>query len=81
VFDLIEDRKRPEIKWWTIPGAVFIIFCTGMDTGILIGRRNVDPFEWLQVVFLICISLGILWPIAREVMVRGTEERKKDEAP
>ena len=80
MFDLIEDRKRPQIKWWTMLGAALIIFCTGANAGILIGRRNTDPFEWLQVVFLLLISLGVLWPIGREVIAYRTEEQNKDDA-
>ncbi len=76
MFELLEDRKRPEIKWWTIPGVFLIVFCSGIAAGILIGRRNVDPFEWLQVAFLILIAFAILSPISRELS-RWAEERER----
>lgn len=72
MFDLIEDRKRVEIKWWTLPSAVILIFLMGVDVGILIGRRDHHPFDWLQIAFLIVVLLWILLPIGREVASRLT---------
>lgn len=79
MFDLIEDRKKPEIKWWTIPATIFLIFCTGVDVGILIGRRSVDRFDWLQAAGLVFVSLYILSPINRELAARRTQEEKKQD--
>lgn len=80
MFDLIDDRKRLEIKWWTVPAEAFILFATGVDVGILIGRRDADPFDWLQAVFLIFGSLAILLRVVRELMRRHTEERTRQDA-
>lgn len=78
MFDLIDDRKRPEIKWWTLPAAVFIVFCAGVDAGILLGGRNTDPSDWLQFAFLILISCLLLWPIGRELVTYRTPAEKND---
>jgi hypothetical protein len=40
MFELLEDQRKPEIKWWTIPSALFIILCLGINIGILVGRRS-----------------------------------------
>ncbi len=58
-----------------MPAAVLILFGSGADTGILIGRRSMDPLEWLSVVSLLLTGSAILWPIGRELVVR-TEEKK-----
>jgi hypothetical protein len=77
MFDLIEDRKRPEIKWWTVPAAVFLIFCTGVNAGILIGRRTIDPVDWLQMAFLVVVIGRVLWPIGREFVIHRAPGREK----
>ena len=78
MFDLIGERKRPAVKWWTIPAAVCIVFCCGVDTGILIDRRDTDPSDWLKVAFLILISVGTLWPIGRELTIHRTRGGEND---
>lgn len=79
MFDLIEDRKKLEIKWWTIPGAVFLIFYMRIDLGILIGRRSIDPFDCMQFLLFFLIALAILWPIGAELAARRTAERKEQD--
>ena len=61
-----------------VPAAVFMIFCTGVNAGILIGRRISDPLEWLQVVLLAVTSGLMLWPTAREFMIRRKLDEKND---
>jgi hypothetical protein len=78
MFDLIEDRKRPEIKWWTVPGAAVILFGAGVDVGILIGRRDADPSDWVQVAFLVLMSVLILLPIVRELSDRHSHRTRPD---
>jgi hypothetical protein len=68
VFDLIEERKRPEIKWWTLPTALCLIFLAGVELGILIERRRyTDPSDWVQVAFLLIVSFGTAIPVLREL--------------
>lgn len=77
MFEFLDERKRPEIRWWTIPAAVLMIFLAGANAGILIGRRVTDPFDWLLVASLLLTAVATLWPIGRELH-RWSEERKLD---
>jgi hypothetical protein len=70
MFDLIEDRAKPELKWWTIPGLAFTVFCLGFWVGILIDRRNSDPLEWAQLVFMIFVSWKVFSPLLWEIQSR-----------
>lgn len=77
MFDLI-DKKKHEIKWWTVPSLALAMLLLGINLGILIGRRDVNPSDWVQVAFLLFISLVITWPVARELMIRREEEKNPD---
>ena len=78
MFELLEDRKRTEIRWWTIPGAAVILFGAGVAVGILIGRRDADPTDWAQVAFLVLVSVLALLPIGRELSDRHSHRTKPD---
>lgn len=75
MFDLIEDKTKPEIKWWTVPSAAFLILLVGVNFGILIGRRDVDPYDWVQAIFLFFVALVILRVVARELKLLREQEK------
>lgn len=78
MFEIINDKRRYEIKWWMVPSAALMFLLLGINIGILIGRRDADPSDWLQVVFLLFVSLAIVWPVIRELMARQAKEKNTD---
>jgi hypothetical protein len=73
MFDLLETRAKPEIKWWTLPAAIGIVFLAGVNAGILIGQRVKDFDKWLEVIFQIVLVCVLLPPILRELLLRQKE--------
>ena len=67
MFELIEDRNKPDIKWWTIPAFVFTIFFCGLGAGILIGKRSADFLEWAQLAFMLFLAWRVFSPLLREI--------------
>ena len=70
MFELIEDRNKPQIKWSTVPAFVFTIFFCRLGAGILIGRRSADFLEWAQLAFMLFLAWRVFSPFLREISGR-----------
>ena len=70
MFELIEDHDKPDIKRWTMPAAIIMVFLCGMEAGILIGRRKLDFFDWAQLAFLLFLTWRFLSPLLQEITHR-----------
>jgi hypothetical protein len=70
MFQLIEDRNKAEINWWTVPAFIFTIFSCGMGAGILIGRRSADLLEWAQLALMLLLAWRVFSPLLREIRGR-----------
>jgi hypothetical protein len=79
MFELLNDQRRPEIKWWTLPSVLFVVLCLGMDIGILVGRREGDISQWVQTAFMVFAAWWIVAPIFREFRERIPYNDNHDE--
>jgi len=70
MFELLNDRRRTAIKWWTLPSLFLITLSLGVNIGILIGRRDWDFFQWAGVGLSAVIAWLIISPILREIKAR-----------
>ena len=61
MFELIDERNRPEIKWWTLPGLLFLVFSMGVGVGVLIERRSTDFLAWASIAFVSIVVWGLYW--------------------
>jgi hypothetical protein len=67
MFKLLDRRyDRELLRPRNAIAAVVSVFMIGVGAGILIGRRNWDPLEWLQVAFCGVVTWSIFRPVFRE---------------
>jgi ABC-type polysaccharide/polyol phosphate export permease len=67
MFEMLDERRRPQIKWWTLPSVLVIVLCLGIDIGLLIGRRNGEISQWIQIAFLAFMVWWLVSPVVREI--------------
>ena len=70
MFELIGDRNKSAIKWWTMPAMAFVIFACGVDVGVLVGRRSTDFPSWVELAFILLLAWRLTSPVFREVRER-----------
>ncbi len=61
MLELMEDRNRPAVKRWAMPGLLFQVFSMGVGVGILIERRSTDFLAWSSIVFVGILVWGLYW--------------------